>query len=190
MPFFSRLSRSLTVLLLSASSLGAHAAIDINKASADQLRSIKGIGPHMSARIMDARQKAHFKSWSDLIERIDGLGHAKAARLSAQGVTVAGAAFAATDSMVTAVAPARKDPSGARTPAAATVRPTVPPTAAKPSTVPPALPSVKTMTPPSASSGVSRTVAPAGPQTAARMSNPPSGQAATPSRPGTALTPR
>ena len=102
------LSRTLAALTLAATTVSAWAAIDINKASTDQLQALKGIGPQLSARIIEARQKAAFKNWNDLIERVNGLGPAKAARLSTEGLTVAGAAFAATDSMLTAVAPARK----------------------------------------------------------------------------------
>lgn len=123
-------SRVLAALGLCAASLAASAAIDINKASADQLQALKGIGPTLSSRIMEARQKSVFKNWGDLIDRVSGLGTAKAAKLSAEGLTVAGAAYAATDSMVTAVVPAKKpmpsavQPSAGRplTPAPAAVR--------------------------------------------------------------------
>lgn len=126
MSFTRFLSRTLTAFVLGAASLGALAAVDINKASPDQLQALKGIGPQLSARIVEARQKAAFKSWSDLIERVNGVGNAKAARLSAEGVTVAGAAFAATDSMVTAVAPARKAVATSATARTATVAPAHP----------------------------------------------------------------
>lgn len=185
MSSFTRLSRTLTLVLLTAVSLGAHAAIDINKASADQLQSIKGIGPQLSMRIMEARQKATFKSWGDLIDRIDGLGSAKAARLSAQGLTVAGAAFAATDSMVTAVAPPRQASSGPATPATTSTRSAMPAPSVKTPVAPPASPSVKaTTTVPTAPSAVSKTVGPSGALTAPRMGGTPGGQPVTPARTG------
>jgi competence protein ComEA len=165
MPFTTFLPRTLIAIALSAASLGALAAIDINKASTDQLQSLKGIGPQLSARIVEARQKAGFKNWDDLIDRVNGLGPAKAARLSAEGLTVAGAAFAATDSMVTAVAPARKPASPATSPTAVKVAPPNPAAAAAKPPASASLPkttltSSATATP-VAASATSRTATPA-----------------------------
>lgn len=69
------------------------AAVDVNKANAAELDGIKGIGPSMSARILDARKTGEFKDWSDLIARVKGVGAGNAAKFSADGLTVNGAAF-------------------------------------------------------------------------------------------------
>ncbi|PKO62217.1 MAG: hypothetical protein CVU24_05140 [Betaproteobacteria bacterium HGW-Betaproteobacteria-18] len=77
------------------SALSCFAALDINQASEAELDSIKGIGPGTSSKILDERKKAVFKDWNDFITRIPGIGEVKAARFSAEGVTVNGAGFKA-----------------------------------------------------------------------------------------------
>jgi competence protein ComEA len=47
--------------------------IDINKASAADLRELPGIGPKLSQAIVDEREKAPFKSVDDL-RRVHGIG--------------------------------------------------------------------------------------------------------------------
>jgi competence protein ComEA len=78
------------------------AAVDVNKASAADLDGIKGIGPSMSTRIIDARKTGTFKDWSDLQTRVKGVGAAKSAKLSTEGLTVNGAQFKSSDSVVRA----------------------------------------------------------------------------------------
>jgi competence protein ComEA len=82
-----------TIALLSASL--CFAALDINKASVAELDSIKGIGPSTSGKILDERKKATFKDWPDFIKRVKGIGEQKAAKFSAEGITVNGEAFKA-----------------------------------------------------------------------------------------------
>ena len=89
------------------------AAVDVNKASTADLDGLKGVGPTMSKRILDARQKGEFKDWGDLMERVKGVKEKKAAKLSAEGLTVNGKGFAPT----TAAAQA---PRSAKMPASAT----------------------------------------------------------------------
>jgi len=69
------------------------AAVDVNKASAAELDSIKGIGPGISAKILDERKKGSFKDWNDFITRVQGVGETNAAKFSAEGLTVNGSAF-------------------------------------------------------------------------------------------------
>jgi competence protein ComEA len=69
------------------------AAVDINKATVADLDSIKGIGPATSAKMLDERKTTPFKDWADLIQRVPGIGDRRAAKLSAQGLTVNGDAF-------------------------------------------------------------------------------------------------
>lgn len=80
-----------SVLLLCASM--AFADVEVNSATEADLDSIKGIGPSTSRRILDERNKGHFKDWNDLMARIKGIRNANAARLSAAGLTVNGAGF-------------------------------------------------------------------------------------------------
>ena len=83
---------AVSAMLLAAASF---AAVDVNKGSAADLDGLKGVGPAMSKRIMDARQKGEFKDWGDFMERVKGVKEKKAAKLSAEGLTVNGKAFTA-----------------------------------------------------------------------------------------------
>ena len=68
----------------------AFAAVDVNKATPAELDGVKGIGPVISAKIIDERKKGNFKSWEDFIERVKGVGEGNAAKFSAEGLTVGG----------------------------------------------------------------------------------------------------
>jgi len=87
------------------------AAVDVNKASAAELDSVKGIGPAVSTKILDERKKGNFKDWNDFIERVKGVGEGNAAKFSTQGLTVNGAGFkgAAAAPAVPAAKSAAKD---------------------------------------------------------------------------------
>jgi competence protein ComEA len=69
------------------------AAVDVNKATAAELDSIKGIGPSISTKILDERKKGDFKDWTDLINRVKGVSDGNATKFSGEGLTVNGAAF-------------------------------------------------------------------------------------------------
>lgn len=86
--------RKTLALMLSLVCAAAMAAVDVNTATEADLDSIKGIGPGTSSKIMEQRKNAKFKDWNDLIQRVSGIGEKRAARLSSQGLTVNGAAFA------------------------------------------------------------------------------------------------
>jgi competence protein ComEA len=101
----------LTTVLLGLSCLVAQAAVDANKASAKELEAVKGIGPALSGKIVKARAEAPFRNWDDMMKRVSGVGPVKAARLSTQGFTVGGSAYAATDTVAAAAAKAPAQPS-------------------------------------------------------------------------------
>ena len=88
--------KTLVALTFSLLSAIAVAATDVNKANQAELESIKGIGPSMSARILDARKTGVFKDWTDLQSRVKGVRSGNSAKFSADGLTVNGAAFSAT----------------------------------------------------------------------------------------------
>lgn len=73
----------------------ALAAVDVNKANAAELDSIKGIGPGLSSKILDERKHGPFKDWSDFIARVNGMGEKTAEKFSGEGLTVNGEKFRA-----------------------------------------------------------------------------------------------
>ena len=85
--------RNFLALLLAVFALSAFAAIDANQASQAELETVKGIGPGLSAKILQARQASSFKNWDDLVDRVGGVGPGNAARFSQAGLTVSGAAY-------------------------------------------------------------------------------------------------
>jgi competence protein ComEA len=89
-----------------AFAFNAFAAVDANQASQADLETVKGIGPGLSTKIIDARKSGAFKDWTDLVDRVPGVGPGNAARFSQGGLTVAGAAY---------TGPAPKAPKAERT---------------------------------------------------------------------------
>ena len=83
---------ALVAMLYAAASF---AAVDVNKATAAELDGIKGIGPGISAKILDERKKGNFKDWTDFVERVKGVGEGNAVKFSNEGLTVNGAPFKA-----------------------------------------------------------------------------------------------
>lgn len=87
--------RKMMMALLALFTASAFAAVDVNSASEADLDSIKGIGPGTSTRILSERKVGKFKDWADLIQRVSGIGEKRAAKLSAEGLTVNGVAHQA-----------------------------------------------------------------------------------------------
>jgi competence protein ComEA len=86
------LKKAITLLLSLATTI-AMAAVDVNTATEADLDSIKGIGPGTSGKMLEQRKASKFKDWSDLIARVPGIGDKRAAKLSAEGLTVNGAKY-------------------------------------------------------------------------------------------------
>ena len=77
-------------LVLSWVSIGA-LATDLNQANQQQLLSIRGIGPVMAQRILQERSAyGPFQSYSDLVQRVRGIGPKTAERFKAQGARING----------------------------------------------------------------------------------------------------
>ncbi len=101
--------KKLVAIVLACFAAAALAAsVDANKATLADLDGIKGLGPAKSAAILEARQAAPFKDWPDLIARVKGIGEGNAAKYSAAGLTVNGAAFKAAAPAKAADKPAAK----------------------------------------------------------------------------------
>jgi competence protein ComEA len=85
--------KALLTALLALWTAAALAAVEVNQASLAELEAVKGVGTAMAGKILDERQRGAFKDWPDLVERVKGIGAGNAARFSAAGLTVNGAAF-------------------------------------------------------------------------------------------------
>ena len=81
---------------VSALCMPAWAGVEANQASLADLEAMPGVGTAVAERIVEARTSRPFADWADLIRRVKGIGPGNAARLSAQGLTVNGAAFTPT----------------------------------------------------------------------------------------------
>lgn len=87
--------RHIVAIVLSALALNVFAAVDANKATQAELETVKGIGPGLSTKILDARKGAEFKNWGDFVDRVSGIGPGNATRFSQAGLTVGGQAYVA-----------------------------------------------------------------------------------------------
>ena len=81
---------AITILLWASA---CFAATDVNQASEAELDGLKGIGPSLSGKILEARQQGPFTSWQDLMRRVKGISAKSAARLSEAGLSVNGAGY-------------------------------------------------------------------------------------------------
>ena len=93
--------RILAALILAAFAFAAQAAVDANKATQAELETVKGIGPGLSGKILDARKASAFKDWNDLVDRVGGVGPGNAARFSQAGLTVNNVAYSTASATAT-----------------------------------------------------------------------------------------
>lgn len=85
------------------------AAVDVNKASQAELETVKGIGPAMSTKILNARKGGDFKNWDDLMQRVSGMGPGNARRMSQAGLRVGSSPFQAHATAAQKAKPTRDD---------------------------------------------------------------------------------
>jgi competence protein ComEA len=64
------------------------AAVNVNEASMEDLRSIRGIGPARARRILEERARGPFRDLDDLSARVPGLGASTARTLARNGLRV------------------------------------------------------------------------------------------------------
>lgn len=80
---------ALGVLAGGVSMHGLAFAIDVNAATQEQLRELRGIGPKTAQVIIEERARGgRYESLDDLSDRVKGIGPKKAAALQASGLTV------------------------------------------------------------------------------------------------------
>jgi competence protein ComEA len=109
----------------------AFAQVDVNKADAAALDSVKGIGPAKSKQILDERTKGGpFKDWADFEQRVKGIGSKNSAKLSAAGLQVNGQAKPGAEAAKPAAADAKTKSATAAAPADAKVKGAKPVTSA------------------------------------------------------------
>jgi competence protein ComEA len=84
------IKKLLLTLTMLASMGAAWAQVDVNKADAAALDSIRGLGPAKTKAILEERKKGDFKDWADLEQRVKGIGEKNAVKLSAAGLQVNG----------------------------------------------------------------------------------------------------
>ncbi len=86
------------------------AALDVNRATADQLQTLRGVGPKTAAIIVKERQRGgNFLSLEDLSDRVRGIGAKKARALQEAGLSVGPGAEGAATATPEAGAGARPD---------------------------------------------------------------------------------
>ena len=85
-----RMRCRLLALALTAVGCAVQAATEVNLANQAELETVKGIGPSLSEAILAERHRRPFRDWADFTARLAGIGPARAGKLSAAGLTVAG----------------------------------------------------------------------------------------------------
>ncbi|MYM65365.1 helix-hairpin-helix domain-containing protein [Pseudoduganella sp. FT55W] len=84
------IKKLLLMLTMLLSMAAAWAQVDVNKADAAALDSIRGLGPAKTKAILEERKKGEFKDWADLQQRVKGIGEKNSIRLSEAGLQVNG----------------------------------------------------------------------------------------------------
>lgn len=88
-----KIAITVTIPMVSLLVGAAWAQVDLNQATEIELDGLKGLGPATTRQVLDERQKAPFRDWPDVMQRIKGIGPKKAASLSEQGIRVQGQAY-------------------------------------------------------------------------------------------------
>lgn len=71
----------------------AHAQMELNCARLDELQRLRGVGPALAARIVQARARQPFADWDDFERRVAGIGPRTAEALSLQGLRIGGRSY-------------------------------------------------------------------------------------------------
>lgn len=82
--------------LLLALGLGHAQTLDIAHAREIDLDGLRGLGPATTRAMLQERERRPFRDWTDLMQRVPGIGPKKAAQLSDQGLRVEGQPYPAT----------------------------------------------------------------------------------------------
>ena len=87
--------KCLTATLALASSLACAqpAPIALEHARELDLDGLRGLGPATTRVVLQERERAPFRDWTDLMRRVPGIGPRKAQDLSNQGLRIQGQAY-------------------------------------------------------------------------------------------------
>jgi competence protein ComEA len=66
---------------------------ELNTANQAELEMVKGVGPALSALVLQQRESRLFRDWDDTITRLPGIGPARARKLSDAGLRVNGSPY-------------------------------------------------------------------------------------------------
>lgn len=80
--------RAIVAAALGLACAGASLAVDANTATQDELQTVRGVGPALSARIVEARRAKPFADLEDLKARVRGIGDANLRRMREAGLRV------------------------------------------------------------------------------------------------------
>jgi competence protein ComEA len=80
--------RAIVAIALGIGFAGAAIALDANTATQAELETIRGVGPALSARIVEARRARPFTDLDDLKARVRGIGDSNLRRMREAGLAV------------------------------------------------------------------------------------------------------
>jgi competence protein ComEA len=84
----ARIARAVAASVLGGAVAGAAFALDANTATQAELEAIRGVGPALAARIVEARRTQPFVDLDDLKARVRGIGDANLRRMREAGLAV------------------------------------------------------------------------------------------------------
>jgi competence protein ComEA len=71
-----------------AAAARAAAGVDVNVATADELQTVRGIGPALAGRIVEERARGPYRDLADLEARVKGVGPGNVRRFAEAGLVV------------------------------------------------------------------------------------------------------
>lgn len=89
------MKHAIAACLLAAAGLASAQTLELAQARELDLDGLRGLGPATTGRILQERERQPFRDWSDLMQRVPGIGAKKAAQLSGQGLRIQGQGYPA-----------------------------------------------------------------------------------------------
>lgn len=105
-----RALRAIAAIALGIGFAGVANALDANTATQAELETIPGVGPALSARIVEARRAQPFTDLDDLKARVRGIGDSNLRRMREAGLAVGPSGRVQTFTGQPAVVRAKREP--------------------------------------------------------------------------------